>query len=770
MSWTVGSGPRNAYGLDADLFQTPSLFAAENADRLAALGISPSQSFSLDPGVFAHVLGESGLGAEVDQKLEALDPLDPDSVMLTCFSSRSALLKTPLPQGLKEEIEQAYGELSRQADVPEALVTVRPEGASVHEGARHRGLEAVIKAVLTCYADHLTRSVMQEGRSRLGDLLPRTPRVVVRRALGWSCSGLLTTFEPRSGIEELMVIYSTWGLAEDIARKELGRDEYVLHKPALREGFASLVRRRAGHKEFRLDFDIGAGRMRHSEVPHERLRELTLQPQEALNLGRAALLMEQAGPLEIEWGMEEGWSRGLYLLNARPAVRPSPPPLRLYQMGRHGESLVHGAPVGQGLAVGRVRVVDNAQEASELEPGEVLVTRKTEPDWEPFFRRAGAIVTELDTRVSHSTILARELGIPALLEASGSSLFLDTGQLVTVACCEGELGHVYEGEAEYTVEEFDATHLPPLRCPLLVSLSMPERALAESRRPWAGAGLIRSEFMLSGWVRIHPLALCHPERTPAEVQGTINRLCRGYASKRDYFVDQMSQAVATVASAFWPRPAILRLSDLKTHEYAKLVGGERFETAEANPVLGFRGAARYTHPDYQAAFELEMAAVRRVRDDMGLRNLHLMVPFCRTPQEGEQVLELLASSGLEQGKDGLQVWVMAELPSNVLLAEQFAELFDGLSIGSNDLTQLTLGVDRDNARVGGSFDELDPAMMASYQRLIEAAHGAGKKVSFCGQAASDDAMFAATLAEMGVDSISVAPDAFHATLRSLRQT
>jgi pyruvate,water dikinase len=317
------------------------------------------------------------------------------------------------------------------------------------------------------------------------------------------------------------------------------------------------------------------------------------------------------------------------------------------------------------------------------------------------------------------------------------------------------------------VQEFDADRLPSLRCEMMVTLSMPERALAESRRPWSGAGLVRSEFIFSGWVRIHPMALCHPQRLPAEVQGTINRLCRGYTSKQDYFVDQASQAVATIASAFWPRPVILRLSDLKTHEYAKLVGGERFEPPEANPVLGFRGAARCLDPEYRPAFELELAALARVRNEMGLRNLQLMIPFCRTPDEGERVLERMGAAGLVQGEDGLQVWVMAELPSNVILADQFAQLFDGLSIGSNDLTQLTLGVDRDNARVGEAFDELDSAMMASYQRLIEAARGAGKKVSFCGQAASDDAMFAATLAEMGVDSLSVAPDAFHSTLRSL---
>lgn len=746
--------------------ETPSYFPEDSAPELAALGISGQLSFSVAPHTFAHLLEATELATTLRDKMAGLDPTDPDSVMLTCFSSRSLLLKTAFPEDLQACLVEAYALLSAQADLPEALVTVRPWGASSHEGGRFRGIDAITRAIATCYAEHFTKAVMQDGLSDLEELLQRTPPLVVGQAMGWSCSGLLTTYEPRSGAQDFVVIVSAWGLAEDIARKELARDEYVVHKPGLRKGFESLVRRRVGHKEFRLDFDIAAGRMRHSEVSHERMREFTLTPEEALRLAKAALLLR--GPVEVDWGMEEGWSRQIHLLSVRTSTPPAAKPLKVFALTSHGPSLVQGKAIGAGLATGRVRVVENRSQLAEMLPGEILVTRKTEPDWEPTFRQAGAIVTEQDTRVSHATILARELGIPAILEANGSSLFLDTGQLVTVACCQGEMGHVYEGEAEFTVQEFDASRLPQLRCSMMVSLSMPERALAESMRPWAGAGLVRSEFMISGWVRIHPLALCFPERLSGEVQGTINRLCRGYDSKKAYFIDQMSQGVATIASAFWPRPVILRLSDLKSHEYAKLVGGERFEPAEANPVLGFRGAARYSAPEYRPAFDLELEALRRVRVDMGLSNLHLMVPFCRTPQEGIEVLEMLDQAGLAQGKNGLEVWVMAELPSNVLLAHQFAELFDGLSIGSNDLTQLTLGVDRDNKKVGGCFDEIHPAMMASYERLIEAAHGAGKKVSFCGQVASDDPLFVATLAEMGIDSVSVAPDAFSNTLMSLR--
>lgn len=747
--------------------EPPSLLPVEGQARLKALDLDIPPAFAVSPSAFAHSLSSNGLEMRLRRKLSDLEPEDPDSLMLTCFWARSEILKAEFPSDLTADLAQAYTWLSAEAGPGPALVTVRPWGGSWHEGGRFRGMEAISRAIATAYADGLSRQIMHEGVRDLDQALERTPLLLVGRALGWHCSGLLTSFEPRSGSQDFVVIHSTWGLAEDLARKELARDEYTVHKPCLRLGRAPLTRRRPGHKEFRLDFDIEAGRMRHSEVPHDRIREFTLTGEEALRLAQAALLFEE--PVELDWGMEEGWSRQLHLLGARAASPPLPRPFRLHRLREHGPVLVNGTPAGGGIAVGRVRVIEERSQLTDLQPGEILVARKTEPDWEPYFRKAGAIVTEQDTRVSHATILARELGIPALLDAGGSCLFLRTGQLVTVSCSEAEGGQVYEGEAGYTAEEFDSRRLPDLRAELAVSLSMPERALVESLRPWSGAGLVRSEFMLSGWVRIHPLALCYPERLSPEVQGTINRLTRGYDSKKEYFVDQMSQGIATIASAFWPRPVLLRLSDLKSQEYSKLVGGERFEPSEVNPVLGFRGAARYLDHDYRPAFALELSAVRRVRETMGLTNLHLMVPFCRTPEEAEEVLELMAEAGLERGRDGLEVWAMAELPSNVLLAEEFAQLFDGLSIGSNDLTQLTLGVDRDNRRLTGAFDEIHPAMIAAYQRIIEATRAAGKKVSFCGQVASDDPMLCATLVEMGIDALSVTPDAFAGALSSLRR-
>ena len=735
------------------------------------LEVSVVSSYHVEANFLARYLRLSELELEVDTLLSQVDDSDPDSVMLAALSIRGALLDSEFPTELSRPLDEAYEHLSLQAEQSEALVTIRPTGSSAHQGGRYRGADAVRKAILISLAEHSTRQIVQAGARETTEIARDAPTLRVARALGWNCSGIVTTFESRSGSSDFVVVLSAWGLAEDIARKELARDEYTWHKPHLTGDFRPLVRRRPGNKEFRLDFDISAGRMRHGEVPHDRWREYTLTAEESYRLACAAQRLEQAVgyPVELDWGMEEGWSRGLYLLDYRAASAPAQKKLKVYSLRSHGEVLLQGKAVGTGVSTGRVRVVDDRSQLAEFQAGEILVARKTEPDWEPYFRQAAGIITEQDTRVSHSTILARELGIPALLEASGATLFLDTGQTVTLSCCQGEVASVFQGEADVEVEEFDAENRPALSAQLMINLSMPERALAEARQPWAGAGLVRSEFIFSGWIRIHPMALLQPQRLAPEVQGTLHRLCRGYESHLEYFLDQMSQAVGTVASAFWPRPVILRLSDLKSHEYAKLVGGERFEPSEANPALGFRGAARYLHPDYRPAFELELQAVRRVREAMGLTNLHLMIPFCRTPEEAEGVLGCLEEAGLRRGEGGLQVWMMAELPSHVFLAEEFARLFDGFSIGSNDLTQTVLAVDRDNTRVAETFDEIHPALMVCYQRLIEAAHGAGKPISFCGQIVADDPLFVKTLVEMGIDSVSVPPDAFSKTLSCLME-
>ncbi len=440
----------------------------------------------------------------------------------------------------------------------------------------------------------------------------------------------------------------------------------------------------------------------------------------------------------------------------------------VYELKEKGKVLVRGLAVGEKIASGKVRVITDPNKMDEFRPGEVLVTTITDPDWEPIMKEAAAIVTDRGGRTSHAAIVARELGIPAVVGTENATRVLKTGQEVTVSCAEGEDGKVYEGRLAFEVREVDPETLPkPERTRILLNVGNPELAFKLAQYPVDGVGLARMEFIFASWIRVHPLALTRYDRLPIRVKRQVDELTRGYPSKEEYFIDKLSQGIAVIAAAFYPREVILRFSDFKTNEYAHLLGGELFEPREENPMLGWRGASRYYHPDYKEGFLLELAAVKRVRETFGLTNLKVMVPFCRTPEEGQRVLEVMKEGGLEPGKGGLEVYVMAEIPSNIWLADRYADIFDGFSIGSNDLTQLTLGVDRDSDRIAALFDERNPAVKRSIAHLIERAHAHAprRKVGICGQAPSDYPEFAAFLVEQGIDTISLNPDAVLRTLQ-----
>lgn len=726
-----------------------------HADALESLGATIPRGFVVAPEALEHLL--SGLGEEFETLFSEADPDDPNDLMLRSFKLGRAVKKTHLPADLHQELEKAYLKLCQEEEITNVQVAVYPNHKSSFEGAtRVRGLEDLEEAVRGCYSEHLTRRLMKP------ELPAEAPAVVVRRSRGAEVSGIALNFEPKSGHREIVAIYSNWGLAEDILRKELARDEFFLHKAR-----GSLVRKHAGFKEFMLHYDASAHRLQHLPVNSEKQRRLSLQDEQVRALAECVLLLEKnfAAFLELEWTWHES---ELHLTGVRTLPAPKRQSVKFYTLQERSRVLAEGAAVGHGLAVGQVRIVSDHDSLAELLPGEVLVAESTRPDWEPGFRKASAIVTCSDTRTSHSTILAREMGRPALLGVQDCTQALATGQTVTVCCNEGERGRVYEGALKFSEEEYDLDRIPDVGTELLVSLSLPEQALGCAQQPWAGAGLVRSEFIFTGWVKIHPMALVGYKNLPKMTAETVARLTRGYPDKADYFLDKMTQAISLIASAFWPRPVTLRLSDLKSNEYSRLVGGQPFEPKEEVPALGWRGPARYLHKNYRDAFQLELEAIRRVRQDMGFTNLHLMIPFCRTPEEGSEVLDLLEQEGLTRGINGLQVWVMAELPSNVLQAREFASMFDGLSIGSNDLTQLMLGVDRNSKQVASLFDELHPAVMQAYDLIIEGAHQEGKPVRFCGQAASEDSEFAALLVEMGIDALSLATDALVPTLVRLR--
>jgi len=592
-------------------------------------------------------------------------------------------------------------------------------------------------------------------------------------------AGVIFTLDPESGHRGVILVTSSFGLGESVVQGRVAPDQFLVHKATLKAGFASLVRKKLGTKEVRLVYDQEGHRQVKSEpVPENARATWSLGDEDVLTLARWAALVEDHytrrhgtdTPMDIEWA-KDGISGRLYVVQARPETvhsRQAHPKLHVYALKDRATPLVEGLAIGDGIVSGKVRILKDPRQAGLLQPGEILVTEITDPDWEPAMKSAAGIITDRGGRTSHAAIVARELGLPAVVGTEHATSALRDGDTITLSCAEGETGRVYPGVLRFDVEEIDPTGMARPRTQILLNAANPEHALRHSLLPSDGVGLARMEFVFSGWVGVHPLALTRYDQLPAPLQREVDAKTAGYADKKAYFVDRLAQGIGTIAAAFHPRPVILRFSDFKTNEYARLLGGAAFEPVEENPMLGWRGASRYYHPQYEEGFLLECAAVSRVRDVFGLTNLKLMIPFCRTPEEGERVLATMARAGLVRGDKGLEVYVMAEIPSNILLADRFARLFDGFSIGSNDLTQLTLGVDRDSTTVAPLFDERNDAVKWSCAHLVEVAHAASRKVGICGQAPSDFPDFAAFLVERGIDSISLNPDALvRTTLRVL---
>jgi pyruvate, water dikinase len=646
-----------------------------------------------------------------------------------------------------------------------------------------RGPALLIEAVRSAYASLFTpRAISYRadmGFDPLGVALSVGVQKMVRSDTG--SAGVIFTLDTETGHRGVVLVTSSWGLGETVVQGRAVPDQFYVHKETLRRGFRPIVRSKLGTKEVRLVYDAsGHRRVRDVPVPPEERARFSLSDDDVLTLAAWALRIEEHysrkhlrdTPMDIEWA-KDGVTGELFVVQARPETVHSQRTgvtLRRYHLGEEGPVRVQGLAVGEAIALGPARIVHSVAELPAFRSGEILVSVSTDPDWEPVMKRAAAVVTDRGGRTSHAAIVARELGIPAVVGTGDATRALSSGETYTVCCAEGEVGKVYEGSLAFETEEIDASRLPRPRTRMMLNVASPEKALGLALLPNDGVGLARMEFIFADWVGVHPLALTRFDAQPPAIRRKIEKRTAGYSDKREYFVDRLSQGIAMLAAAFWPKPVILRFSDFKTNEYARLLGGEPFEPKEENPMLGWRGASRYYHPEYREGFLLEVAAVRRVREVFGLTNLAVMVPFCRTPAEGAQVLEAMRDGGLVRGADGLEVYVMAEIPSNALLAEDFATLFDGFSIGSNDLTQLTLGIDRDSARVAPLFDERSPAVKALCAMLIDVAHRAGRKVGICGQAPSDYPEFAAFLVERGIDSLSLNPDALvRTTLRVLEE-
>ncbi|MGE5047799.1 MAG: phosphoenolpyruvate synthase, partial [Deltaproteobacteria bacterium] len=592
-----------------------------------------------------------------------------------------------------------------------------------------------------------------------------------------AASGVIFTLDTESGHRGVLLVTASYGLGEAIVQGQVVPDQFYVHKETLREGYRPLVWKTLGSKEQRMVYSEGGTAL--EPVPAGLRARACLTDDEVLQLSQWALRIEEHysaqrgsdSPMDIEWG-KDGESGQLFVLQARPETVHSNrkgASIRIYRLLGKGEQLAQGLAVGEGIAVGTARVIRSAAQFDEFKPGEILVTENTDPDWEPIMKTASGIVTERGGRTSHAAIVARELGIPAVVGTGTATTHVQSGGEITLSCAEGEQGRIYKGKLEYEVEEVDRSHFARPRTQMMLNVGNPEQAFQTAMLPNDGVGLARMEFIFASWVKVHPLALTRYGELDEATRAQVDEITRGYEDKTEYFVDKLAQGIGTICAAFHPKPVILRLSDFKSNEYATLLGGKQFEPVEENPMIGWRGASRYYHPKYKEGFMLELRAVRRVREEFGLKNLKVMVPFCRTPDEGRKVIEVLREGGLVQGRDGLEVYVMAELPSNVFLADQYADIFDGFSIGSNDLTQLVLGVDRDSALVSQLFNERNAAVLQACARIIDAARRKGRKVGICGQAPSDFPEFAAFLVEQGIDSLSLMPDSLLKTSERVLQ-
>lgn len=754
----------------------------EMMGELAAKGVHVPGGFAITTRAYGRFLHEAGLEDLIQAQLRGLNTADTEALAHCGRTIREAVLAADLPHDLADEIGDAYRRLSGGPEPVDVAVRSSATAEDLPDASfagqqetflNIQGRVALLDSVKRCFASLFTdRAIHYRAAHGLGSAqvsLSVGVQRMVRSDL--ACSGVAFTIDTENGFRDVVLINAAYGLGENVVQGAVNPDEYRVFKPTLKQGFKPILQKRVGSKELRLVYDAGAGRrVKNVPVSPADRAHFALTDDEVLTLARWACLIEEhysakakhPCPMDIEWA-KDGHTGELFVVQARPETvqsRRQRTAMETYTLKGSGQVLVNGRAVGDKIAQGRVRVLHGAKFLHAFKPGEVLVADKTDPDWEPVMKQAAAIVTNRGGRTCHAAIVSREIGLPAIVGAENATDVLQDGQEVTVCCAEGETGHVYAGLLPFEVSRVDLNNVAQPRTKIMLNVANPEEAFSLSFLPNSGVGLAREEFIITNWVKVHPLALIHPDKVEgADARQQIAALTAGYTDKPQYFVDTLAQGVAMIAAAFYPKDVILRLSDFKTNEYANLLGGAAFEPTEENPMLGFRGASRYCHPRYREGFALECKAMRKVRDEMGLKNLKLMIPFCRTVAEGKRVLAEMAAHGLRRGEGGLEVYVMCEVPSNVILADQFADIFDGFSIGSNDLTQLLLGVDRDSEIVAPIFDERNEAVKLMIAQVIAIAKSKGRKIGICGQAPSDYPEFAQFLVEQGIDSISLNPDA-----------
>ncbi|MFG6178440.1 phosphoenolpyruvate synthase [Halomonas sp. THAF12] len=749
----------------------------EMISNLAGAGVTVPGGFATTAHAYREFLSHEGLNERINQALSTLDVDDVTELARVGAQIRQWVIDTPLPPSFEAALRESYEQL--QAKHPNLKVAVRssataedlPDASFAGQQETFLNIEgfdnikrAVHEVFASLFNDRAISYRVHRGYAHENVALSAGIQKMVRSETG--ASGVMFTLDTESGYRDAVFVTASWGLGETVVQGAVNPDEFYVHKPTLAAGRPAVLRRNLGSKLIKMVYtaDASAGKSVETvDVPLADRARFSINDEQVMALARQAVIIEQhyQRPMDIEWALD-GDDGELYIVQARPETVVSQQEggkLERFQLKEKGRTLVTGRAIGQRIGRGTVKVVARPDDMDKIHAGDVLVTDMTDPDWEPVMKRASAIVTNRGGRTCHAAIIARELGIPAVVGCGDATEALVDGRDVTVSCAEGDTGHVYDGLLEFDRNVTSVDAMPEIPFKIMMNVGNPDRAFSFAGLPNAGVGLARLEFIINRMIGVHPKALLDYATLPTDLQQTIDVRTAGYDDPVSFYVDKLVEGVSTLAASFYPQRVIVRLSDFKSNEYENLIGGKLYEPGEENPMLGFRGASRYLSPDFQACFELECRAIKRVREEMGLDNVEIMVPFVRTTEEASGVIDLLAANGLKRGENGLKVIMMCELPANALLADEFLEYFDGFSIGSNDLTQLTLGLDRDSGIVAGLFEERNPAVKKLLSMAIQACKAQGKYVGICGQGPSDHPDLAKWLMEQGIDSVSLNPDA-----------
>ncbi|WP_200762246.1 phosphoenolpyruvate synthase [Nitrosophilus alvini] len=755
--------------------------------HLAPLGVKIPNGFAVNADAYRYVLSYNNAWEKLHKILDPLNPEDVEDLQKRGKAAREVVYNCKIPDDLKKEILEGYESLKKEygkdlslAVRSSATSEDSPEASFAGQNETYlniKGEEALLDAYKRCLASNFTdRSLhykYDNGFDYFKVYLCVVVMKMVRSDIG--SSGVMFSIDTETGFKEAVFINAAYGLGENVVQGTIDPDSFYVHKPTFKKGFRAVLKRRLGSKELKMVFseEISVANLaqeytKNVPVSEDDRKRFCISDDDVMVLADYAIKVEDhysklAGyfkPMDMEWA-KDGIDNQIYMVQARPETvesRKRGAILEIYHLLEKSRVLVEGQAVGMKIGAGKVQVINSVEELPSFRPGNVLVAETTTPDWEPVMKTSAAIVTARGGRTCHAAIVSRELGIPAIVGADKATEILKDGEEVTVSCAEGEIGKVYEGILRYEVKKIDLSSLPRPKTKIMMNLGNPDMAFSLSHLPVDGIGLARMEFIINEYIKAHPMAIKHPEKTDDYTRKKLDELSYAYKNYEDFFIKTLSEGVGTIAAAFYPKPVVVRMSDFKSNEYASLLGGKFFEPKEDNPMIGFRGAARYSHPLYEEGFGLECAAMKRVREVMGLENVILMIPFCRRVDEGKKVIKTMEKYGLKKGEKGLKIYVMCEIPNNVVLVDRFAEIFDGFSIGSNDLTQLTLGVDRDSRIVAFDYDEKDEGVLEMIKAAVEGAKRNGRHSGICGQAPSDYPEIAEFLVKIGIDSISLNPD------------